>query len=206
MSTQSSTLSSSNSQPTKKRKFTGNPDSKSSKRKQQPIECPICLTHVSPKHLHTLSTCHCVYCTSCLREAFSVGLANNRLNFPAQCCGRPFDFLSHEQQLPASLRRAYASAMEEMASSNPLYCATERCGEFIVAATVKNGFGTCGMCHRKTCERCKMLKQNHLGSFAICPEELKDEALETLAKEEGWKRCPKCFVLIEKVMGCDELR
>lgn len=40
----------------------------------------------------------------------------------------------------------------------------------------------------------------------MCPKHLKDEILETTMVQHGWKRCPKCYVVVEMNMGCKNIR
>lgn len=196
--------------PSKKRKR--NPASSSDPRKprQKQVECPICLTFRSPNLIVTLSACNCTYCVSCLREVFSSSLEpqNGASKFPARCCGRIIDHVEFGNHLTPNLRRAYKAKIEEMKSNNPLYCANSACRAFIFGEYTADGFGLCKKCKMKTCTRqeCNKLRSAHLGINAICPSELEDEDLQKLAAREGWKRCPKCFALTERIRGCDSMR
>lgn len=174
--------------------------------KQKAVECPICWTSTRPSNLVHLPTCFCAYCKSCVREAFKAGLSPSC--FPARCCGRPLDLVTLEKHLPATLRRQYRLKSEQEASNAPLYCANPGCREFVSQATYKDGFGTCGICHKKTCTNpsCKRLKKDHKGIHALCPKEIEDAAIRELMDQKGWKRCPKCFCIVEKKRGCDDMR
>lgn len=207
------TVSSSHKSPKRKRSATSNPRREP---KFKTVECPICLSPRKPCQLIQLDTCGCMYCKSCISEALTAGLTLN--DFPARCCGRLLGLTGLEKHVSKILARQYRNKTEEVTSSEPVYCA--ECGEFISAEAydevaksaaadgIRAGFGTCGMCHRKTCIKkdCKMLKSQHLGIHAICPAFLEDEGLVRIAQHKGWKRCPRCFSLTEKSTGCSAMR
>ena len=188
--------------PSRKRKRATNPKLKRSKPDSLALECPVCLSPKKASQLIRISTCNCACCRSCLREAFGVGLTPS--NFPARCCGYPLDLLAHEKHLTPPVRRAYRSKIEEHQSDNALYCAKPGCGQYLMESTHKDKFATCGMCHKKTCVECKILKGDHLGVHSLCPPDT-DEMRE-LSERNGWQRCPRCICLVERVAGCDEIR
>lgn len=201
--------------PNIKRKRAGNSNRKS---KSKAVECPVCLDPVKPSQIIELRSCGCKYCKSCLVEAFTSGLLPNA--FPARCCGRRLQLIQHEKHIPKQLARRYKSKEEEVHSSSPAYCANNSCGQFLTEESydtaakeargqgVQAGFATCGACKKKTCLRkeCKRLKGEHLGIHAVCPEAVADVELQNLAARKGWKRCPKCFALTERLRGCDAMR
>lgn len=180
------------------------------KPREKPVGCPVCLTGRSPTLMLEPLSCNCTYCVPCIREVFSISLLsqNDISNFPARCCGKVLDHVLLEEFLTPQLRRAYKSKVEEMASNDPLYCGNSNCGAFILDASIKDDFGSCGKCKMKTCvkKECNKTRSEHLGVYAICPGELDTEELRMLAEEKGWKRCPKCYALTERIRGCDDIR
>lgn len=186
----------------KKRKRATNLKAKKAKSKASAVECPICLEPTKSSRMVKMSQCNCQYCKPCLREAFNVGLTSS--NFPARCCGHPLNLDNHETHLTPSLRRAYRSKVEEHQNNNPLYCANLDCGEYLLESARRDKFVTCGMCHKKTCVECKGPKGDHLGVHSMCPRET--DELREMSRREGWQRCPRCYCLVEKVSGCNEIR
>lgn len=201
--------------PRSKRKRVADPTRKS---RTKAIECPICLDPVKPSQIVELTSCGCKYCKTCIAEALTAGLMPN--TFPARCCGRRLRLIALEKHITKPLARRYRSKEEEVQSQDPAYCANVSCGQFLTNETFdqtakealepggRAGFATCGICKMKTCLRreCKRLKVEHLGVLAICPEALQDEELKRLANSRGWKRCPRCLALTEKLTGCDRMR
>lgn len=132
-----------------------------------------------------------------------------------------------EKYVDRKVARAYKRMGEEVRADVPVYCARVGCGGFVgegvAAATVsvqdvsettttgdgeRDRFLTCGKCHMKTCARgeCRRLKGEHLGIHGICPGMLEDEGVKKVREEKGWKRCPRCWVLVERSSGCDRIR
>lgn len=190
--------------PPKKRKRNPTSSTGPKKPRSKPVECPVCLTARSPHLVHVIQKCGCTYCTFCIREMFSIGISG----YPAICCDFPLDFDLWTPQLPPQLRKAYKMKIEEGESSTPLYCGNSTCRKFVSGESIKDGFGSCGKCKMKTCieENCNKTRAEHLGIHAICPDDLESEELKTLAEEKGWKRCPKCYALTERIRGCDDVR
>ena len=114
-----------------------------------------------------------------------------------------------------------------MSANVPVYCASDSCGVFVGDAEPSNtgeplsdgggdgsgiptSFLTCPKCHMKTCTKrsCRQLQRHHLGIHAICPGILEDDGdgVKKIAEENGWRRCPSCWVLTEKKGGCDGIR
>lgn len=174
--------------------------------KRRSVECPVCLEPTSPSKLVKLANCSCVYCKSCLREAFTTGLSPSC--FPARCCGRPLDFTALEKHLLAKLRKQYKAKAEEEASNTAVYCGEPECRTFISEATYKKGFGSCRKCHRKTCVKsfCRQLKSDHLGIYSLCPQDIENSSILKLMNRKGWKRCPNCYCMVEKINLCDRIR
>lgn len=196
--------------PSKKRKRNDNTASGPRKPKEKPIQCPVCLVPRVPSLILNPLSCNCKYCVYCIRELFTISLQseNGISNYPARCCGDVIDHILIQDSLTPQLRKAYKSKAEEMASNDPLYCGNTKCGAFILEANIKDDFGSCGKCKMKTCvkKECNKTKAEHLGVHTICPGQLDTEELRTLAEEQGWKRCPKCYALTERNRGCNDIR
>lgn len=198
--------------PPRKRKRVINSTSGPREPKPKPIECPVCLTPRIPRLIHTLSNCNCTYCTYCIREVFNAALQreNGVSNYPAMCCGRVVDYDLFEPHLTPQSRRVYRSRIEEEESlrDDRVYCGNQKCKLYILKANIKDGFGSCSKCKMKSCVKpeCNRPMAEHLGIHTICPDDLETQALKELAREKGWKRCPKCYALTERTRGCNDIR
>lgn len=67
------------------------------------------------------------------------------------------------------------------------------------------GFIRCSKCHRQTCSSCATSLSAHRGPLRACPTHLTDEILESTMLENGWKRCPRCHIVVEKNRGCNNI-
>lgn len=196
--------------PLKKRKRTAGSSTSTKEPRPNPIECPVCLTARSPKLIHNISNCNCIYCVYCIREVFAVAQQNGHGNYwrPAMCCDQKLDFDLFEPYLTPQLRRSYKSKAEEEKVDQSLYCGNVKCREYILQENIKDEFGSCGKCKMKTCVKpeCKKPRSDHLGIYVICPDDLETKELKALANKKGWKRCPKCCALTERTRGCSDIR
>lgn len=185
-----------------KRKCSEYPNEARKRRAKDRTQCPVCLDHVDSEKMIRVDSCDCRYCKSCIKQSFV--MAFDKTCFPAKCCGRELDVSVFQHVLPKLLVKRYRRLVEEDADSTPLYCAAPSCRRFISSTAVKDKFGSCATCHRKTCRQCKRVKADHLGFYSICTDG--EAELDELAEREGWRRCPKCHIVIEKLSGCNDLR
>lgn len=172
------------------------------KRLKRDAGCPVCLGRVPASDLIQLEECDCLYCRQCLKETFRIG--SDHAYFPATCCGQSLAVETYKSVLPKTLVKEYQRQMEVQDGSPPLYCTNSDCRRHIPAASIRDKFGICGSCHISTCRCCKVDKAEHLGAFSICPQN--EDLLDALAILNGWKRCPKCAIMIEKTTKCNDVR
>lgn len=99
----------------------------------------------------------------------------------------------------------YIVLNDEATSNLPrVYCYKHECNAYIPAEDRTDKVGWCWTCEVKTCLTCR--KAAHAGA---CDGELlkqskeADEKLFRLAEERGWKKCPACHAMIERIDGCN---
>jgi len=73
-----------------------------------------------------------------------------------------------------------------------LFCPHSRCSARLENRDIKGEIGTCPKCRTKVCTKCK--NEEHRG---VC----KENELVKLAKDKGWKGCPKCGRMVDKLPG-----
>ncbi|KAK8008428.1 hypothetical protein PG991_010979 [Apiospora marii] len=101
----------------------------------------------------------------------------------------------------------YIVLNDEARSNSPrVYCYKQECNAYIPAEDRTETVGWCWTCEVETCLTCR--KAAHAG--ACDGEQLKksqeaDEKLFQLAEEQGWKKCPTCHAMIERIDGCNFL-
>ena len=144
--------------------------------------------------------CGHTYDVQCLVELYRAATKDETL-FPPACCSRPFRLEEMRQHMDTELVRLVERKTIEFGTANRVYCFSKSCSAFIGAATDAPSALTCGGCRWQTCGHCK--RRAH--DLAIQCTEAQDQALLTMAEDNGWKRCPVCGQIVELVYGCNHM-
>ena len=129
-----------------------------------------------------------------MKAPFNIALKDKK---PFTCCNQRVDINLAQAHISPDFLASYALMLLEFDTPNPLYCSTPKCSTFIPPASIKGDTGTCTKCAADTCRYCK--KPSHSG---ICTEDKEGQTLRDLAKQKGWKECPKCKRFVERNTGC----
>ncbi|KAK3392894.1 hypothetical protein B0H63DRAFT_504907 [Podospora didyma] len=146
--------------------------------------------------------CEHYYCETCMIRHFETSAILS--NLPV-CCGKTIPLHDVVVLMPAKSWEEKRLRSEMMAKYNGIMtwgrgcCADPSCGEAIVP-DIKLKVGKCGKCKKKTCTLCAEIA--HPGK---CNSELFQQTV-ALAKKKGWKRCPDCYIVVEKTEGCSMVR
>ncbi|KAI8964427.1 hypothetical protein F5Y11DRAFT_355676 [Daldinia sp. FL1419] len=150
--------------------------------------------------------CHHGHCRKCISANVQKAL-ESRPFAPAKCCHAITDDI-----LEAALGNIddtlnfYRQKMREMANpGSNLYCHDRDCGRFIPKENYTKRVGTCG-CGKKTCKTCG--EKAHFGPCSqtnMDKTRHEEEQVYQLAQREGWKRCPNCRSIVQKIEGCDHM-
>lgn len=188
------------------------------------LENPTQTTQTEARHVcHVCSTDleadECIYvqcgkplCRECLNSAFRIGL-EDKASFPPRCCevGEIAIDLAQYFLEEANVLRFFEVA-EEFRAVRPLYCANKICAKFISETPIEHvehamTLLTCSSCKTETCAKCRELPAEHAitEGGATCPDVIALAELGGLVEQEGWKRCPGCQHMVEKVDGCDHM-
>lgn len=174
--------------------------------------CPICLSEVAfPERLG----CGHAYCSGCLIHFLTA--AEESKSFPIVCMGNeakckvpislPFIrwFLPH-QSFKRLIEASFASYLER----NPTefrYCKTPDCRQTYRRQTSRPVVLNCPSCLAKTCSSCgedhEKLTCEEYRSHKD-PEE-QERLNSQLASKNGYKRCPRCAIWVEKTGGCNHM-
>jgi IBR domain, a half RING-finger domain len=148
----------------------------------------------------------------CLEANFRVSIRSMPFR-PVQCCQRIDTILLRNSIISTDLK-VYREKVSEFDAREKLYCWDPKCSAFIPPALRSGNAGSakCRNCCTKTCMRCK--GKFHFGP---CPvrntagpglrrsrfdEEAKFKRLSLLM---GWKQCPDCKRMVEKMNGCNHI-
>ncbi|KAI1416864.1 hypothetical protein F5Y13DRAFT_185703 [Hypoxylon sp. FL1857] len=166
--------------------------------------CTVCLEE-SPVTLMSRLGCNHIHCQTCIQSNGRAALASVPF-VPAKCClVIPVDVLRHAGAFTNEEMQQYLRLTEEATSPQPkLYCHDSNCGAFIAADHKTRRVGECAECGKKTCKTCH--KKSHFGACdqaALAEESVADELVYQLADKKGWKKCPNCLKIVQKVGGCN---
>ena len=125
-------------------------------------------------------------------EAFAAALKSKT---PLKCCGRIIPISPATRFLSATFISSYNLLILESTTRKPKYCV--KCSTFIPPVHIHGTIGTCTKCRWRTCTLCG--KKEHAG---VCAEDKEGKELLRLATQKGWKSCPRCSRVVDKVDGC----
>ncbi|KAI5820888.1 hypothetical protein BZA77DRAFT_239236 [Pyronema omphalodes] len=161
----------------------------------QKTECIVCGEKYAKIEMLTTDCGHS-YCFSydCLQAPFMRSFQEKNL---FSCCGKPVNIIDAAGLFDDAFVTAYRLLHLERTTPNPLYCSASKCSAFIVPSAIKGTIGKCSQCNKKTCRFCR--KGEHKG---ICTQDMEGQKVRELAKQMGWKECPKCKRIVERRSGC----
>lgn len=123
--------------------------------------------------------------------------------FPLQCCQQPLSTDVVLSYLPGPLRTSFSSACAEAATPPDcrIYCPNKRCSTFIGRRPSSDSTTlSCPECSTDICSRCKTKAHPN----ESCDDN-ESRGVRALAKEKGWKTCPKCKMIVEREDGCSHM-
>jgi hypothetical protein len=155
-------------------------------------ECVVCGDEHGRDEL--LRPCKHGYCDSCLQDGFKNALSSRA---PLRCCDLNLN-VDECIGLDDEFVEEYQELMLELTTPNPIYCSNRRCAKFLPPRVWVADVASCVNCRAQTCKYCR--QKHHPGKF--CPEDKETERVKELGKSKGWKTCPGCNHLIERIQGC----
>ena len=164
------------------------------------VNCIIC--HDSCRYFETFKTpCEHHYCRNCL-VALVEAFTRDESLFPLRCCQDPIPVAEVLPILSLALRALFQRKNAEFSvlTRNRLYCSNLNCSTFLGSSEGRLSLFAiaCPRCLANTCPRCK--ESAHPGDG--CDVSTSNEALQTLAKSQGWQTCPGCNAIVELNHGC----
>jgi hypothetical protein len=120
---------------------------------------------------------------------------------PFKCCNEPvpIEIFTQVSPLDSEFVDKYLTMILEQSTPNPVYCFDPSCAAFIPPVMARGPDELdCLTCNKTTCRHCK--GQAH--PSRSCPQDLNTQKLESLGSQMGWKRCPKCTAMIDRIAGC----
>lgn len=165
------------------------------------VECVSCLDDFPSKKMIKVP-CHS-YCQDCFIRLISAAVQNEQ-QWPPKCCLNAIPVKTILRVIPADLRKTFQDRSQEwdIPVSNRVYCGQQGCSLWVkpVNISARAREGVCADKHT-TCTVCR--GPGHKGKE--CEQDPDMELTNTLAEEEGWKRCFNCNALVEHREACQHM-
>lgn len=178
------------------------------------MNCAICFDNMPTEEFVRL-TCEHSFCKLCLSkdwtEKIKSGMINEtNLKCPFEACNSPINYYILKQNLPKDIFEKYDMqklSLLEVQNKNmekPIQC--PKCS-LIIIIWKDADFFTCPICKMTRCskEDCFGIwdKHNKLNCLEYQKKYNENESFDLLRKEKGWKKCPVCHSIIEKIRDCN---
>lgn len=167
--------------------------------------CPACLTKINTTQAPVYLTCGHAWCQECLNDNYRHALKSRR-DWPPQCC----EVIDHDfiiDVLEPDVTAELFEKLEEFDDDEPTFCQTPKCtGGYIRTVYHSGQWAACQTCHKSTCRECKALAAAHpIPAMHPSMQDLLAKADKKLADGQGWKQCPGCRNLVERIDGCKHM-
>ncbi|XP_044321003.1 E3 ubiquitin-protein ligase parkin-like [Triticum aestivum] len=183
------------------------------------FDCAICMETVPGALKFIINSCGHAFCSSCLAQYVAAKLDDNvcPIECPQPGCeGGTVEPESCHGIIPTDLLDKWGLLLCELAvGSKRIYCPYLECSALLLAdgeaGAAAIAEAECPHCHRLFCARCAVPWHDGFG----CDEFQKigqdergreDLSLRRLVGREGWQRCPKCQMFVEKSEGCNYIK
>jgi hypothetical protein len=162
------------------------------------VTCIGCFEWFPPSETFK-SNCTHKYCRTCFNTIMETSFENNSA-FPPRCCSQAITIDKIHPFITRELDQAYRKKQIEYETLDRTYCSNIACQVFIPPHPDESDVVHCQVCTERTCTRCK--NPAHEGD---CVPDKSLEELLSLGKKKGWRCCPKCRQMIERVTGCSHI-
>ncbi|KNZ74579.1 putative E3 ubiquitin-protein ligase ARI5 [Termitomyces sp. J132] len=175
------------------------------------FECGVCLDRYREESVTRLSDCQHIFCEDCLKGTVQADLRSRK--FPVLCPACRADGRVEEPTVinEFTIRKLGITGkemeiFEELQNSSVSIKVTcNSCkNSVLVDRADYNGLNEilCPVgCGHRWCKECQQ-KIDHEGPRHFCDS---TTGLHSLSESLGWKQCPGCRTLIEKIKGCNHM-
>ncbi|KAH8928427.1 hypothetical protein BT69DRAFT_1212814 [Atractiella rhizophila] len=160
------------------------------------VKCVACIETIRKSQAVQFPCSH-YYDRQCFNDLFAACLKDESL-LPLRCCNQAMLRDEIQQHVMPEQFRQYESKLLEHDTTNRLYCANPKCSTFLGTASGQKERRGCVTCGQQVCARCKAAWT----MFHFCVQDEQEAVLLKIANEEKWKRCQKCYRMVELQTGC----
>lgn len=176
--------------------------------------CDICVEDKSLHDSFSIKGCCHFYCSDCVRKYVDSKIQENvtRITCPVSGCDGVLELEDCRAVLPLEVSNRWGDALCEslISGSAKLYCPFKDCSAGLIMDDVDvSGIveSECPSCRRLFCAQCKVPWHSGVecGEFQNLHKderEKEDIMLMQLAKNNKWRRCPRCKIYVERSSGC----
>lgn len=163
----------------------------------------VCMDGIKAHKAHVLK-CNHYMCRSCIVRPFEMSLKDPK-QMPPKCCDQRISLRHVEPHFDLKFKKKWNRKYEEYTTDNRLYCPNTACGDWIHPSQIhlhKNRErAKCTNCGTKVCVDCNGVWH----SSPDCPEDEELQEFLKQAKEEGWTRCYRCKIMVDRKEGCNHM-
>ncbi|XP_037489852.1 uncharacterized protein LOC119368802 isoform X1 [Triticum dicoccoides] len=181
--------------------------------------CNICMEMVARTLKFSVNSCGHVFCSSCITQYVAAKLDNNvaRVECPDPGCKGGVIELErcHDIISPDVLDKWGFLLCESALGTKRTYCPYRECSAPLLADSEAGAAAVteaeCPHCHRLFCAQCAVpwhggISCNEFQKLGLDERGPEDILLRHLVGREGWQRCPKCQMYVEKSEGCNYIK
>jgi len=145
--------------------------------------------------------CHHHWCAECTCDLFNRCITDDAL-YPPRCCqdSGPIELGTVRHFLTIEMAQRYERRRVEMETPNRTYCSNRSCSVFLPVTLARNDSVVCPNCATVTCTICKEVAHGD-----DCPADTTLHQVLEMARENQWRRCPRCRRMVELLDGCNHI-
>uniref|UniRef100_A0A8R7PLB9 RBR-type E3 ubiquitin transferase n=2 Tax=Triticum urartu TaxID=4572 RepID=A0A8R7PLB9_TRIUA len=181
--------------------------------------CNICMEMVARTLKFSVNSCGHVFCSSCITQYVAAKLDNNVARVECLdpgCKGGVVELERCHDIIPPDLLDKWGFLLcESVLGTKRIYCPYRECSAPLLADSEAGVTAVteaeCPHCHRLFCVRCAVpwhggITCNEFQKLGLDERGPEDILLRRLVGREGWQRCPKCQMYVEKSEGCNYIK
>ncbi|XP_021294411.1 probable E3 ubiquitin-protein ligase RNF144A-B [Herrania umbratica] len=179
--------------------------------------CEICVERKERRQMFPVSGCSHSFCSDCISMHVKTRLKENItiIMCPGENCGVILELPACGPLLPREVVNLWEDLLcEELlcATGGRLYCPFKDCSALLLNDNQEEVIADCEcpFCHRLFCAQCHVpwhpgIDCEEYQKLAEDERGREDLMVRKLVKENKWRRCPSCHIIVERTEGCPHM-